>query len=241
MKTYYNKKHREASYNPGDLVSVWTPIRKPGKCEKLLKLIRCTKGQPWELDKDTLGAELGLPTSTVIDALTDGLSRQKRNLMKVFGPVNAPEWLEMARQIRRPENHSASTQHYPSLHSAASLRPQRPAFSQSASQQTSRQAVVPSPSLCRFYCGRNWNCQCQRRPTVQRAERDTRHRQSACPPRTSQPFHSPAHLPNRTLQVHSICNANSPPPPSFKNQDLTPTDLTDDSLTDNSMSTHFTA
>ncbi|UYV84961.1 K02A2.6-like [Cordylochernes scorpioides] len=37
MKKNYDKKHMERSYEPGELVTVWTPIRKIGKCEKLLR------------------------------------------------------------------------------------------------------------------------------------------------------------------------------------------------------------
>ncbi|UYV67231.1 K02A2.6-like, partial [Cordylochernes scorpioides] len=37
MKGNYDKKHMERSYEPGELVAVWTPIRKIGKCEKLLR------------------------------------------------------------------------------------------------------------------------------------------------------------------------------------------------------------
>ncbi|UYV63892.1 K02A2.6-like, partial [Cordylochernes scorpioides] len=37
MINYYNQKHRQTGYEPGDLVALWTPIRKPGKCEKLLR------------------------------------------------------------------------------------------------------------------------------------------------------------------------------------------------------------
>ncbi|UYV75458.1 hypothetical protein LAZ67_13000337 [Cordylochernes scorpioides] len=37
MKKNYDKKHIERSYEPGELVAVWTPIRKIGKCEKLLR------------------------------------------------------------------------------------------------------------------------------------------------------------------------------------------------------------
>ncbi|UYV72153.1 hypothetical protein LAZ67_9001970 [Cordylochernes scorpioides] len=37
MKKNYDKKHTERSYEPGELVAVWTPIRKIGKCEKLLR------------------------------------------------------------------------------------------------------------------------------------------------------------------------------------------------------------
>ncbi|UYV77296.1 hypothetical protein LAZ67_15000399 [Cordylochernes scorpioides] len=37
MKKNYDKKHMEKSYEPGELVAVWTPIRKIGKCEKLLR------------------------------------------------------------------------------------------------------------------------------------------------------------------------------------------------------------
>ncbi|UYV68438.1 hypothetical protein LAZ67_5004313, partial [Cordylochernes scorpioides] len=37
MKKNYDKKHMERSYEPGKLVAVWTPIRKIGKCEKLLR------------------------------------------------------------------------------------------------------------------------------------------------------------------------------------------------------------
>ncbi|UYV76779.1 hypothetical protein LAZ67_14002000 [Cordylochernes scorpioides] len=36
-KSTYDKKHMERSYEPGELVAVWTPIRKIGKCEKLLR------------------------------------------------------------------------------------------------------------------------------------------------------------------------------------------------------------
>ncbi|UYV79523.1 CACTIN, partial [Cordylochernes scorpioides] len=31
MINYYNQKHRQTGYEPGDLVALWTPIRKPGK------------------------------------------------------------------------------------------------------------------------------------------------------------------------------------------------------------------
>ncbi|UYV67129.1 hypothetical protein LAZ67_4004017, partial [Cordylochernes scorpioides] len=37
MKKNYDKKHMERIYEPGELVAVWTPIRKIGKCEKLLR------------------------------------------------------------------------------------------------------------------------------------------------------------------------------------------------------------
>ncbi|UYV78164.1 hypothetical protein LAZ67_16000346 [Cordylochernes scorpioides] len=37
MKKNYDKRHMEKSYEPGELVAVWTPIRKIGKCEKLLR------------------------------------------------------------------------------------------------------------------------------------------------------------------------------------------------------------
>ncbi|UYV67118.1 hypothetical protein LAZ67_4003958, partial [Cordylochernes scorpioides] len=37
MKKNYDKKHMERSYEPGELVAVWTPIRKIGKCEKVLR------------------------------------------------------------------------------------------------------------------------------------------------------------------------------------------------------------
>ncbi|UYV76233.1 hypothetical protein LAZ67_13003122 [Cordylochernes scorpioides] len=37
MKKNYDKKHMERSYEPGELVAVWTPIRKIGKCKKLLR------------------------------------------------------------------------------------------------------------------------------------------------------------------------------------------------------------
>ncbi|UYV66609.1 K02A2.6-like [Cordylochernes scorpioides] len=37
MINYYNQKHRQTGYEPGDLVALWTPIRKPGKYEKLLR------------------------------------------------------------------------------------------------------------------------------------------------------------------------------------------------------------
>ncbi|UYV82801.1 hypothetical protein LAZ67_22000913, partial [Cordylochernes scorpioides] len=37
MKKNYDKKHMEKSYEPGELVAVWTPIRKIGKCEKLMR------------------------------------------------------------------------------------------------------------------------------------------------------------------------------------------------------------
>ncbi|UYV60745.1 hypothetical protein LAZ67_1002098, partial [Cordylochernes scorpioides] len=37
IKKNYDKKHMERSYEPGELVAVWTPIRKIGKCEKLLR------------------------------------------------------------------------------------------------------------------------------------------------------------------------------------------------------------
>ncbi|UYV80241.1 K02A2.6-like [Cordylochernes scorpioides] len=37
MKNNYDKKHMERSYEPGELLAVWTPIRKIGKCEKLLR------------------------------------------------------------------------------------------------------------------------------------------------------------------------------------------------------------
>ncbi|UYV70559.1 hypothetical protein LAZ67_7003536 [Cordylochernes scorpioides] len=33
----YDKKHNEKIYEPGHLVAVWTPVRKIGKCEKLLR------------------------------------------------------------------------------------------------------------------------------------------------------------------------------------------------------------
>ncbi|UYV76766.1 hypothetical protein LAZ67_14001978 [Cordylochernes scorpioides] len=38
MKKNYDKKHMERSYEPGELVAVWTPIRKIGKCENLLRI-----------------------------------------------------------------------------------------------------------------------------------------------------------------------------------------------------------
>ncbi|UYV80845.1 K02A2.6-like [Cordylochernes scorpioides] len=37
MKRNYDKKHNEKMYEPGHLVAVWTPVRKIGKCEKLLR------------------------------------------------------------------------------------------------------------------------------------------------------------------------------------------------------------
>ncbi|UYV81689.1 K02A2.6-like, partial [Cordylochernes scorpioides] len=37
MKRNYDKKHNEKIYEPGHLVAVWTPVRKIGKCEKLLR------------------------------------------------------------------------------------------------------------------------------------------------------------------------------------------------------------
>ncbi|UYV78663.1 hypothetical protein LAZ67_16002321, partial [Cordylochernes scorpioides] len=37
MINFYNQKHRQTGYEPGDLVALWTPIRIPGKCEKLLR------------------------------------------------------------------------------------------------------------------------------------------------------------------------------------------------------------
>ncbi|UYV65958.1 K02A2.6-like [Cordylochernes scorpioides] len=37
MKKNYDKKHMERSYELGELVAVWTPIRKIRKCEKLLR------------------------------------------------------------------------------------------------------------------------------------------------------------------------------------------------------------
>ncbi|UYV66897.1 hypothetical protein LAZ67_4003261 [Cordylochernes scorpioides] len=37
MKKNYDKKHNEKIYEPGHLVAVWTPVRKIGKCEKLLR------------------------------------------------------------------------------------------------------------------------------------------------------------------------------------------------------------
>ncbi|UYV63118.1 hypothetical protein LAZ67_2003185, partial [Cordylochernes scorpioides] len=37
MIKIYDKKHMERSYEPGELVAVWTIIRKIGKCEKLLR------------------------------------------------------------------------------------------------------------------------------------------------------------------------------------------------------------
>ncbi|UYV64996.1 hypothetical protein LAZ67_3002688 [Cordylochernes scorpioides] len=37
MKINYDKKHNEKIYEPGHLVAVWTPVRKIGKCEKLLR------------------------------------------------------------------------------------------------------------------------------------------------------------------------------------------------------------
>ncbi|UYV71884.1 K02A2.6-like [Cordylochernes scorpioides] len=37
MKRNYDKKHNERIYEPGHLVEVWTPVRKIGKCEKLLR------------------------------------------------------------------------------------------------------------------------------------------------------------------------------------------------------------
>ncbi|UYV80221.1 hypothetical protein LAZ67_18002076, partial [Cordylochernes scorpioides] len=37
MKRNYDKKHNERTYEPGHLVAVWTPVRKIGKCEKLLR------------------------------------------------------------------------------------------------------------------------------------------------------------------------------------------------------------
>ncbi|UYV72561.1 hypothetical protein LAZ67_9003705, partial [Cordylochernes scorpioides] len=37
MKRNYDKKHNERIYEPGHLVAVWTPVRKIGKCEKLLR------------------------------------------------------------------------------------------------------------------------------------------------------------------------------------------------------------
>ncbi|UYV75548.1 hypothetical protein LAZ67_13000576 [Cordylochernes scorpioides] len=100
-------------------------------------LLSCAANQDLESyyrKKIALGAKLGLPTSTVIDAPTDGLLLQERNLMKVYRPVDTPEWLEMVRQIRWPEENAAGKRHYHSLHSAASLRPQRLAFTQRSFQ-----------------------------------------------------------------------------------------------------------
>ncbi|UYV81901.1 K02A2.6-like [Cordylochernes scorpioides] len=37
LKRNYDKKHIEKIYEPGHLVAVWTPVRKIGKCEKLLR------------------------------------------------------------------------------------------------------------------------------------------------------------------------------------------------------------
>ncbi|UYV82933.1 hypothetical protein LAZ67_22001433 [Cordylochernes scorpioides] len=37
MKRNYDKKHNEKIYEPGHLVAVWTPVRKIGKCAKLLR------------------------------------------------------------------------------------------------------------------------------------------------------------------------------------------------------------
>ncbi|UYV74535.1 hypothetical protein LAZ67_12000036 [Cordylochernes scorpioides] len=37
MRRNYDKKHNEKIYEPGHLVAVWTPVRKIGKCEKLLR------------------------------------------------------------------------------------------------------------------------------------------------------------------------------------------------------------
>ncbi|UYV69618.1 K02A2.6-like [Cordylochernes scorpioides] len=37
IKINYDKEHMERSYEPRELVAVWTPIRKIGKCEKLLR------------------------------------------------------------------------------------------------------------------------------------------------------------------------------------------------------------
>ncbi|UYV70229.1 hypothetical protein LAZ67_7002245 [Cordylochernes scorpioides] len=37
MKRNYDLKHNERLYEPGHLVAVWTPVRKIGKCEKLLR------------------------------------------------------------------------------------------------------------------------------------------------------------------------------------------------------------
>ncbi|UYV62591.1 hypothetical protein LAZ67_2001247 [Cordylochernes scorpioides] len=37
MKRNYDNKHNEKIYEPGHLVAVWTPVRKIGKCEKLLR------------------------------------------------------------------------------------------------------------------------------------------------------------------------------------------------------------
>ncbi|UYV75794.1 hypothetical protein LAZ67_13001373, partial [Cordylochernes scorpioides] len=37
MKRNYDKKHNERIYEPGHLVAVWIPVRKIGKCEKLLR------------------------------------------------------------------------------------------------------------------------------------------------------------------------------------------------------------
>jgi len=37
MKKHYDKTHRDASYNIGDLVAIWIPIRRVGRAEKLLR------------------------------------------------------------------------------------------------------------------------------------------------------------------------------------------------------------
>jgi hypothetical protein len=37
MKNQYDKTHREVSYNIGDLVAIWIPIRRIGRAEKLLR------------------------------------------------------------------------------------------------------------------------------------------------------------------------------------------------------------
>ncbi|UYV70290.1 K02A2.6-like, partial [Cordylochernes scorpioides] len=101
MKKNYDKKHMERSYEPGELVAVWTPIRKIGKCEKLLRKYF----GPYKILKklsNVVGAlENSLPNKQIVEALTAGVTYDLKKMIYTRNPQTPEEWLDYVNTIQK--------------------------------------------------------------------------------------------------------------------------------------------
>ncbi|UYV64119.1 hypothetical protein LAZ67_2006616, partial [Cordylochernes scorpioides] len=91
MKKNYDKKHMERSYEPGELVAVWTPIRKIGKCREHDNMAQPTGSSLRSGAKIALKEELGIVDGGKSDSKDQTeTDSSKENLLMDEKPDIAP-------------------------------------------------------------------------------------------------------------------------------------------------------
>ncbi|UYV72482.1 hypothetical protein LAZ67_9003322 [Cordylochernes scorpioides] len=122
-----------------------------------LKCTSMAEIETYYKNKVRIGLAINLPKSAIVQALSNGVSRNYGNLLKMAQPSGPEEWLCLAQQLTY-EGDNTSTK-------AAQQRSPR----QSRAPSTTVDKTPPYP--CRYCGGQHWHAQCQQRGPYQRTFR----------------------------------------------------------------------